>query len=260
MRWVRYSADGKTGYGLLEGDSVEDVLGGPFGPFRRSGPRRPLGSVKIEIPVIPPTFYTAGINYSGHARETAESEGKPLRLPKAPDVNYRSPSALIAHGEAIAIPKDASDKVQYEGELVVVIGKLARRVHEKEALSYVLGYTIGNDISERTWQATDRTLWRAKNADTFKPMGPWIETEVDLDRMSTTVRVNGTPMISFRTNDMLFGIAEHISRISRYVTLHPGDILWMGTDGIPSNIKPGDEVEVEIGGIGTLRNPVVAGS
>lgn len=260
MRWVRYSVDGKTGYGLLEGDTIEEVLGDPFGPFQRSGRRRLLASVKIEIPVIPPTFYTAGVNYLGHARETAAIDGKPLQLPTVPDVNYRSPAALIAHEEAIIIPNDASDKVQYEGELVVVIGKVGRRVQEKDALRYVLGYTIGNDISERTWQKTDRTLWRAKNTDTFKPMGPWIETELDLNRMVTTVRINDTPMISFRTNEMLFGIAEHISRISRYATLRPGDILWMGTDGIPSNIRPGDELEVEISGIGALRNPVVAES
>jgi 2-keto-4-pentenoate hydratase/2-oxohepta-3-ene-1,7-dioic acid hydratase in catechol pathway len=148
--------------------------------------------------------------------------------------------------------------VQYEGELVVVIGKRAKQLEAAEALSCVLGYTIGNDVSERAWQKSDRTLWRAKNADTFKPMGPWIETEVDLDAMETMVRVNGRETTRFRTNAMLFGIAVYLSTITRYITLHPGDVLWMGTDGTSPDLKHGDEVEVEITGIGTLRNPFVA--
>jgi 2-keto-4-pentenoate hydratase/2-oxohepta-3-ene-1,7-dioic acid hydratase in catechol pathway len=121
----------------------------------------------------------------------------------------------------------------------------------------VLGYTIGNDVSERTWQAEDRTLWRAKNADTFKPMGPWIETELDLDAARTIVRVNGDKKIEFATNSMIFGIATFIARMSRYVTLHPGDVIWMGTEGHTENIGHGDIVEVEITGIGRLINPVV---
>jgi 2-keto-4-pentenoate hydratase/2-oxohepta-3-ene-1,7-dioic acid hydratase in catechol pathway len=183
--------------------------------------------------------------------------GRPLDLPGRPEIGYRATNALIAHGEAIVLPPDATEKVQYEGELVVVIGKKAKRVSESEALSCVLGYTIGNDASERTWQGADRTFWRSKNTDTFKPMGPWIETDVDLESMHTTVRLNGTTMIRFRTNDMLFGIAQYISAMSRYLTLFPGDVIWMGTDGVPANMKAGDEVEIEISGIGTLSNPIV---
>jgi 2-keto-4-pentenoate hydratase/2-oxohepta-3-ene-1,7-dioic acid hydratase in catechol pathway len=122
----------------------------------------------------------------------------------------------------------------------------------------VLGYTIGNDVSERTWQREDRTFWRSKNTDTFKPMGPWIETDVDLDAMHTNVRLNGEVRTSFRTNDMLFGIPHFISTITRYLTLYPGDVIWMGTDGSSPNLKAGDVVEVEITGIGTLRNRFVA--
>jgi 2-keto-4-pentenoate hydratase/2-oxohepta-3-ene-1,7-dioic acid hydratase in catechol pathway len=113
-------------------------------------------------------------------------------------------------------------------------------------------------VSERTWQKSDRTLWRAKNADTFKPMGPWIETDVDLDALETRVRVNGAETTRFPTNAMLFGVATYISTISRYVTLYPGDVIWMGTDGTSPDLKAGDVVEVEITGIGTLRNPFVA--
>ena len=213
--------------------------------------------MKIEVPVVPPTFYCVGLNYAEHIREAAAKLGVAPDLPKQPDVGYRAANALIAHGEPVVIPADAA-KVQYEGELVVVIGKRARDLSEAEALSCVLGYSIGNDVSERTWQKSDRTLWRAKNADTFKPMGPWIETDVDLDALETRVRVNGTETTRFHTNDMLFGVATYISTITRYITLVPGDIIWMGTDGTSPDLKAGDVVEVEITGIGVLRNPFVA--
>jgi 2-keto-4-pentenoate hydratase/2-oxohepta-3-ene-1,7-dioic acid hydratase in catechol pathway len=148
--------------------------------------------------------------------------------------------------------------VQYEGELAVVIGKRGKHVSEADALSLVLGYTIGNDVSERIWQASDATLWRAKNADTFKPMGPWIETDVDLPSLVTRVRVNGEQTTEFKTNDMVFGVTTYISTISRYITLQPGDVIWMGTEGSSVNLQHGDLVEIEIDQIGTLRNPVVA--
>ena len=157
----------------------------------------------------------------------------------------------------MVIPRDART-VHYEGELAAVIGRKARGLDEAEALGCVLGYTIGNDVSERDWQKADGTLWRAKNSDTFKPMGPWIETDVDLDALETRVRVNGAETTRFRTNDMIFGVARYIAAITQYITLHPGDILWMGTDGTSPELTPGDEVEIDIAGIGTLRNPFVA--
>ena len=123
------------------------------------------------------------------------------------------------------IPKDATEKVQYEAELVVVIGKKAFQVKESEALNFVFGYSIGNDVSERSWQKSDRTLWRAKNSDTFKPMGPWIETEADLDDMTTSVHVNGVKTIEFKTNQMIFGVEKYIHEITKYITLYPGDMI-----------------------------------
>jgi 2-keto-4-pentenoate hydratase/2-oxohepta-3-ene-1,7-dioic acid hydratase in catechol pathway len=214
--------------------------------------------VKIEVPVIPPTFYCVGFNYTDHIMKVAARTGQKPDLPTQPDVGYRSNNALIAHGEPVVIPRDATDAVQYEGELVVVIGKQAKGLSEADALSCVLGYTIGNDVSERSWQKSDRTLWRAKNTDTWKPMGPWIETDVDLDALETRVRVNGVETTRFRTNAMLFGVERYIATITRYITLFPGDVIWMGTDGSSPNLKAGDVVEVEITGIGVLRNPFVA--
>src|SRR5262245_22082242 len=182
VRWVRFSQQGRVAYGILEGDRIVELAGDPFGDFERKTQRHDLRDVKIEVPVIPPTFYCVGLNYAQHIKEAAAKLGIAANLPTQPDVGYRAVNALVAHGEPVVIPADAT-KVQYEEELVVVIGKRARNLREAEALSCVLGYSIGNDVSERTWQKSDRTLWRAKNADTFKPMGPWIETDVDLDAL-----------------------------------------------------------------------------
>ena len=156
-----------------------------------------------------------------------------------------------------SFPATATEKIHYEGELVVVIGKKAKHLTEANAMSCVFGYTIGNDVSERTWQKADRGLWRAKNADTFKPMGPWIETEVDLDKMETIVKVNGKETGRFHTNDMIFGIKPFLVELTKYFTLWPGDVIWMGTDGASPDLKAGDVVEIEITGIGTLRNRFV---
>jgi 2-keto-4-pentenoate hydratase/2-oxohepta-3-ene-1,7-dioic acid hydratase in catechol pathway len=257
VRWIRFSQLGRTAYGILEGDRIREVAGDPFAGYEATARVHDLGAVKIEVPVVPPTFYCVGLNYAEHIKEAAAKLGIAPNLPKQPDVGYRAINALIAHGEPVIIPGDAS-KVQYEGELAVVIGRRAKHLSEAEALSCVLGYTIGNDVSERAWQKSDRTLWRAKNTDTFKPMGPWIETDVDLDRLETRVCVNGAETTRFRTNAMLFGVATYIATISRYVTLCPGDVIWMGTDGTSPDLKAGDTVEVEISGIGTLRNPFVA--
>jgi 2-keto-4-pentenoate hydratase/2-oxohepta-3-ene-1,7-dioic acid hydratase in catechol pathway len=255
MRWIRYTAAGRTAYGILEGDQIAEVAGDPFSGHERTARRHALAAVKIEVPVIPRTFYCAGLNYGAHVLEQAQKRGVAPDFPKQPDIGYRANNALIAHGETVVIPRDASEKVQYEAELVVVIGKKAKHLSEADALSCVLGYTIGNDVSERTWQRSDRTLWRAKNSDTFKPMGPWIETEVDLDALETAVRVNGRETIRFPTNHMLFGVATYLSAMSRYLTLYPGDVVWMGTDGAAPDLKSGDVVEIDIAGIGTLRNP-----
>ena len=258
MRWIKFSTAGRTAYGIVEGDRIVEVDGDPFGEHDRTSRSHALATVKVEVPVIPRTFYCAGLNYTTHVKESAAKAGRPPVLPEKPDIGYRAVNALIAHDEPVVIPADATEKVQYEGELVVVIGRKARHLSERDALSCVLGYTIGNDVSERSWQAIDRTLWRAKNADTFKPMGPWIETSVDLDQLETIVRVNGVVTTRFPTNAMLFGVAIYIAAMTRYLTLYPGDVIWMGTDGTSPNLKAGDTVEVEITGIGTLRNRFVA--
>ena len=257
MRWCRFQTGEGSAYGIIEGDSVTAVTGSPFEAHARTSPKVPLSRVKLLVPVIPPTFYAAGVNYREHVTEMAHRRGEKPKFPPQADVGYRASNALVATDEPIVIPRDASEEVQYEGELVVVIGKRCKRVSEADALDCVFGYTIGNDVSERGWQRNDRTLWRGKNTDTFKPMGPWIVTGLDPDVLRVTIRVNGQEMFSYAIKDAIFGVRQFISRMSQYLTLHPGDVLWMGTDGATENIKDGDVVEIEIPGIGVLRNPVV---
>jgi 2-keto-4-pentenoate hydratase/2-oxohepta-3-ene-1,7-dioic acid hydratase in catechol pathway len=257
MRWLRYEANGQESYGIIEGDEVVQVTGDPFAGYEMTKTKHRLRDVKYLVPVIPKTFYAAGLNYVEHITEMAAKRGEKPNIPPAADVGYRANNALIAHNENIVIPHDAGELVQYEGELVAVIGTKAKYLSEAEALSCVMGWTIGNDMSERTWQRNDRTLWRGKNCDTFKPMGPWIETDFDLEAARTIVRVNGEVTDNFQTNHMLYSVQTFISRMSQYCTLYPGDVLWMGTEGSPRNLKHGDVCEIEITGIGILRNPLV---
>ena len=256
MKWVRYQLKDETSYGLLDNNIVTKIDGSPFSEYQTTDQNITLDRVKILAPVIPKTFYAAGINYKKHVSEAAALLNRAPNLPEKADIGYRANNAIIGHEDPIVIPRDATNKIHYEAELVVVIGKTAKNVPMQNALHYVLGYTIGNDVSERTWQASDRTLWRAKNTDTFKPMGPWIETEANLDEMITTVRLNGRETISFQTNDMIFGVEKYISEISKYITLQPRDVIWMGTDGTSEDMKDGDTCEIEISGVGKLSNPV----
>ena len=258
MRWIHFSQPGRpAAYGITEGESIREVAGSPFGDHRATGQVHRLADVKIEVPFVPRTFYAAGLNYVKHIREHAEASGTTVNIPQRAEIGYRAVNALIAHDEPVVIPSGAT-QMEYEGEICAVIGRHAKHLSEADALSCVLGYTIGNDVSERAWQKSDRTFWRSKNTDTFKPMGPWIETDVDLDAAETTVRVNGEVKTHFRTNDMLFGIAHFIHTMTRYLTLYPGDVIWMGTDGKSPTLAAGDVVEVEITGIGVLRNPFIA--
>lgn len=203
MKWARYISDGKTFYGIYEDEEINEVRGSPFEGYTLSNIKHKISDIKLLAPVIPPTFYAAGINYERHIREAAEILGRDPILPEKADIGYRAANAIIAHEEPILIPKDATEKIQYEAELVVVIGKEVKNVSRENSLECILGYTIGNDVSERTWQAQDRTMWRAKNTDTFKPMGPWIETNVDLDQMETSVALNNKELIKFKTNSMI---------------------------------------------------------
>lgn len=257
-KWCRFQVDGKVAYGKVEGDSVVAVDGAPWDAPAATSKRHALSAVKLLIPTVPSTFYCVGINYREHIIASAKRRGVEPVFPENPDVGYRANNALCAHGDPIVKPKDSGAAFQYEGELVAVIGRQGKKIPRAKALDYVFGWTIGNDVSERTWQRGDRTLWRAKNADSFKPMGPWIVTDLDYRTMTTVVRLNGEEVDRFATANMIHDVEQYIEAISTYCTLYPGDVIWMGTDGSPRNMKPGDVCEIDITGIGTLSNPVVA--
>ena len=203
-------------------------------------------------------FYAAGLNFRDHIEWANRAHGGNYMVPAQADIGYRSPNALIASGEDIVIPGDAPGPVEFEGELVAVIGKTAKNLSEQRALDCVAGYTLGNDVSERSWQKSDRTLWRAKNCDGFKPMGPFVVDGIDPMAQRIEVRVNGRSVSSYDTSRMIFGVAQYISRMSRYLTLHPGDVIWFGCDGatVPA-LQHGDLVEVACAPIGVLANRVV---
>lgn len=258
MKWCRFhSPDGAMRYGIVEGDEVLEVQGSPFEHYEKSSRRHLLASIRLAVPAMPYNFYAMGANFRKHLDWANQRFGLKVGVPKAADLGYRSPSALIASDEPIVIPSDAVGPVQYEGELVAIIGRKAKNLSTEEALGCVLGYTLGNDLSERAWQFSDRTMWRGKNADTFKPMGPVIETDLDPSNQDIEVRVNGKLANQYNTRAAVHDLATCISRTSRYVTFHPGDVVWLGCDGAcEPDLVAGDLVEISNAAIGTLRNRV----
>ena len=258
MIWCRFQSGQKTSYGIVDGDRVTEVWGSPLREYAVTTHSHPLDKVKLLAPIRPPMLYAAGPNYRGHVEGMAARRGSPPSYPDNPSPNYRSVHAIIGTEENIVVPKDCSGAVQPEGQLAVVMGKKARNVSPDEALDCVLGYTIGNDISQRPWQQADRTMFRSKNCDTWKPVGPWIVTGLDPKGFRIIVRHNGEVWEDFSSADQIWDTATWIHELSKYATLYPGDVLWMGTQGADGDMFPGDTIEVEISGIGTLRNYVVA--
>jgi 2-keto-4-pentenoate hydratase/2-oxohepta-3-ene-1,7-dioic acid hydratase in catechol pathway len=223
----------------------------------RDGKKHPVEQAKFLPPVVPGNFYAAGLNYRAHIEWANAHHGGNYKIPTQADIGYRSNNALIGHEADIVVPADSPGPVEFEGELVAVIGSVTKEVSEEKALDYVAGYTLGNDVSERSWQRSDRTLWRAKNSDSFKPMGPYIVDGIDPMDQDIEVRINGRSVSRYNTRGMIFGVAQYIARMSRYLTLHPGDVIWFGCDGptVPA-LQHGDLVEVYNPAIGVLANRV----
>ncbi len=258
MKFGRFEQRGRTFFGIVENEQVNELDGSPFDSYQPTGTRHALSGLKVLVPCSPANFYCAGLNYAAHIEWANQRAGLNRKPPEKADIGYRSPNALIATGENIVIPADSPGPVQFEGELVAVIGKKARGLTEKDALSCVLGYTLGNDLSERSWQKQDRTLWRAKNCDSFKPMGPFITTGLDPMKLTVAIRVNGKTATEYDTGKMLFSAQHYIAQITRYMTLYPGDVLWLGTDNATEpDLKDGDLCEIVQKDIGVLSNPVV---
>jgi 2-keto-4-pentenoate hydratase/2-oxohepta-3-ene-1,7-dioic acid hydratase in catechol pathway len=257
-KWCRFQLGERISYGVVEDDEIVQVDGDPFSEPRVGHARHRLAAVKLLPPIVPRVLYAAGPNYRGHLEGMAKRRGEAPRYPARPEPKLRSINAIIGTEDDIVVPKESTGAVQPEGQLAVVIGKKARNVSRDEALDCVLGYSIGNDVSQREWQKTDRTLFRAKNCDTFKPFGPFIVTGLDPAKLRIVVRHNGSVWEDFSSGDQIWDTATWLAEMSKTATLHPGDVLWMGTEGADGDMVPGDVIEVEIGGIGVLRNYVVA--
>lgn len=250
VRYARFQAGGKTLYGIVEGDRLRALDGDLLGEWKKGGTTYALSEVRLLTPV-PPTGKVLALagNFQSHL-----GTAPPFKNPEA---FFKLPTCLVPHEADVVIPPGTAD-VHYEAEQVVVIGKRAKNVTAAQAMGCVLGVTAGNDISARDWQKGDRQWWRAKGSDTFGPVGPFILTGVDYDDLGLEMRVNGEVKQKERTKDHIFKVAETVSFISRHVTLEPGDLIFMGTPQKTTPIKPGDVMEVELEGVGILRNKVVA--
>lgn len=257
MIWCRFTRNGRARFGVVDGETVRPVDGSPFQGAKPNGKLLSLSDVKLLPPTWPTTFFCVGLNYRGHIKHAAARGNPVAKLPDRPEVGYRANNALVAHEADIVVPADLAGPLEAEPEVAAVIGRQLRNASREEARAAILGWTIGNDVSARAWQRADRTLWRAKNCDTFKPMGPWIVTDADPSEATTTMRVNGVNVSSFATGEMIFDAIDYIVEITKYITMMPGDVLWMGADGT-APIAPGDTVEIHVTGIGTLRNRVVS--
>lgn len=247
MRLARFQVGTTVGYGAIEGDQVFAIDGDIYGDFRVTDRAHALSSVRLLAPVQPTQILAVGVNYRDHIGE--------MPPPTVPQPWQKGINSLIGPEEDILVPPDAGN-VQYEGELVIVVKRRAKRVSKDDALDYVLGYACGNDVSERSWQRADRHLWRGKGTDTFGPVGPWIATGVPHDDIGLEVRLNGEVMERSHTSKMIHDVPTIVSFISHYVTLNAGDIIFTGATGHTSDMQPGDVVEVEFDKIGVLRNRV----
>ncbi len=250
MKIVRFSIGNKVGYGILDGETIQALEGKPYQHLTPSGHYYQLSGLKLLSPCTPSKIVALGLNYRQHAKEL----GAPL--PNAPLVFLKPSTAVIGHEDNIIYPA-ASHRVDYEGELGVVIKKPVWRASIKDALDYVLGYTCFNDVTARDLQQKDKQWTRAKSFDTFAAVGPCIETKLDPGNVTLETYLNGKLKQQGNTSDLIYSIPELINFISHVMTLLPGDIIATGT---PSGIGPmysGDTVEVKIEPIGTLRNHVV---
>lgn len=253
MRVARFSAtDASPRFGIVDEDELVVLDGDPmFSGFETTDERIPLADVRLLSPVIPRSKIVAiGLNYPAHAADM------PFGAPPNPLIILKPNTAVVGPEDAIQIP-DGVGKVVHEGELGIVIGRIAKDVSEDEALDYVFGYTIGNDVSARDNMAEDGQFARAKGYDTFCPLGPWIETELDPDDLAIQTWVDGERRRSGRTSDQVHSAAKVVSFVSSVMTLLPGDVVLMGTPAGSGQILPGQRVEIEIEGIGKLTNPVV---
>ncbi len=254
MQFIRYQVGSQPAtYGWVLGDKVGAVEGSLYGQYRRQEATQPLSSVRLLAPVEPSKIVCIGRNYVEHAHEHG------VDVPDLPLIFLKPPSSVIGPGDKIILPSQ-SQRVEHEAELVVVIGKPCRWAQAESALDYVFGYTIGLDITARDLQRRDGQWTRGKGFDTFCPLGPWIETDLDPADALITCHVNDEMRQMASTRDMVFTVRQLIAFISSVMTLLPGDVIMTGTPAGVGPLLAGDTVRATIEGIGTLQNPVTAQS
>jgi 2-keto-4-pentenoate hydratase/2-oxohepta-3-ene-1,7-dioic acid hydratase in catechol pathway len=248
-RYVKYEAGGRTAWGILEGETIRELQGNVFENAKPSGRTVKLSEVKLLPPAEAKKVIAAGLNYRSHIGQASPA--------KYVGLFAKFPTSLIGHNADIIYPADATT-VHYEAEICVVIGKRAKNITEAQVKDHIFGVAPCNDVSERGWQKADLQWFRAKAADTFGPIGPAVVRGADYNKLKLIGRHNGKVVQETTTDLLIFNIDNIVSYTSRYITLEPGDVIFTGTPGTTQAMKPGDTFEVEIEGIGVLRNKVVA--
>jgi 2-keto-4-pentenoate hydratase/2-oxohepta-3-ene-1,7-dioic acid hydratase in catechol pathway len=273
MRIARFAVNDEVGYGIVAGDgepvvvngtgngaedqtadlTIAEIAGHPFGPgeVKLTGARYPLADVRLLAPVLPSKIVAIGKNYLEHARETGSEP------PAEPLIFLKPSTAVIGPGDAIVRPDQLSQRVDYEGELAIVFGRLCRDVPAARVPEVIFGYTCANDVTARDLQSRDGQWARAKGFDTFCPLGPWIETALDASDVQLTTTVNGEVKQSSRTSLLIHDVATLVSYVTAVMTMLPGDVLLTGTPEGIGPIVAGDDVTVSIEGLGSLANRVV---
>jgi 2-keto-4-pentenoate hydratase/2-oxohepta-3-ene-1,7-dioic acid hydratase in catechol pathway len=250
-KYVRFQAGSKTAYGVLDGETVRELPGSYLKFDKPKGGSYALSKVTLLAPVDPPKILAVGLNYKSHLGSRTP--------PSNPELFFK-PTTCLQHPDGdVVIPAD-SKNTHYEGELVIVIGTKLHKGTREQARNAIFGVTCGNDISERDWQNgpnKDLQWWRAKGADTFGPVGPWVVRGLDYGNLLLQTRLNGEVVQKQNTSDLLFDCPTMVEFASRYVTLEPGDLIFTGTPQTTRKMNRGDKVEVEIEKIGVLRNKVV---
>jgi 2-keto-4-pentenoate hydratase/2-oxohepta-3-ene-1,7-dioic acid hydratase in catechol pathway len=247
--YVKYEAAGRVAWGVLEGDTIRELQGSVFEGAKPGGRTLKLAEVTLLPPAEATKVIAAGLNYRSHIGEQAPA--------KYVGLFAKMPTSLVGHEADIIYPSDATN-VHYEAEVCLVMGKRAKNIPESEAKDYIFGVTPCNDVSERGWQKADLQWFRAKASDTFGPMGPTLVRGADYNHLTLIGRHNGKVVQESSTELLIFSIDTIVSYVSRYVTLEPGDVIFTGTPGTTQAMKPGDVFEVEIKGLGVLRNKVAA--
>jgi 2-keto-4-pentenoate hydratase/2-oxohepta-3-ene-1,7-dioic acid hydratase in catechol pathway len=250
VRLCRLEVGGAPRWGVIEGELVTPLAAPPWEEVRKVAGAMPLATAKLLPPCEPTKIVAVGLNYRAHATEMGKE------LPEEPLLFLKAPSSLLPPGGAVVLPRQSS-RVEHEGELALVIGRTASKVNAARALEYVKGFTCLDDVTARDIQRREKVYARAKGFDTFCPVGPWLETEIeDPQALALELRVNGAVRQKGTTADMIFPVAEVIAFISHIMTLHPGDLITTGTPPGVGLLVAGDSVEVEIAGIGVLRHTV----